>query len=201
MTAKTLQQQLLKLREQINAHSYRYYVLDNPSITDAEYDRSFRELEQLETAHPELITSDSPTQRVGAMPLKEFSEVKHEVPMLSLENGFTKEEVLAFDKRIKQRLENDKEITYVCEPKMDGLAVSLIYENGKLVQGATRGDGYTGEDITQNIRTVSSVPLRLHGENYPKILEVRGEIYMPLKGFNAINEHARKHEESLCEST
>lgn len=186
---------ITKLREKINEHNYRYYVLDDPSITDAEYDRLFRQLQELETAHPEFITSDSPTQRVGAAPLKKFAEIKHVVPMLSLDNAFTEEDLLAFDKRIKQRLDNLHDIEYSCEPKMDGVAMSLIYEKGYLVKAATRGDGYVGEDVTLNVRTIKSIPLRLHGKNYPKILEVRGEIYMPKKGFDALNAHARKHDE------
>ena len=184
-----------KLREKLNEHNYRYYVLDDPSITDAEYDRLFRQLQELEASNPELITSDSPTQRVGAAPLKKFAEIKHVVPMLSLDNAFTEEDLLAFDKRIKQRLDNPHEIEYSCEPKMDGVAMSLIYEKGYLVKAATRGDGFVGEDVTLNVRTIKSIPLRLHGKNYPKILEVRGEIYMPKKGFDALNAHARKNDE------
>lgn len=192
MSTKTAEQRIKKLREELNEHNYRYYVLDAPVISDAQYDRLFRELQQLEAEHPELITSDSPTQRVGAIPLKQFAEVKHEVPMLSLDNAFTEEELAAFDKRIKQRLETHQEIEYMCEPKMDGLAVTLIYENGVLTKGATRGDGYTGEDVTQNLRTVSSIPLHLRGNDFPKILEVRGEVFMSKKGFEALNKEAEK---------
>lgn len=192
MTAKAIEQHIKKLRAQINDHNYRYYVLDAPVISDAQYDRLLRELQQLEAEHPELITSDSPTQRVGAAPLKQFSDVKHSVPMLSLENAFSEEELIAFDKRIKQRLETHQEIEYVCEPKMDGVAVTLIYEKGLLARGATRGDGYTGEDITQNLRTISSIPLHLYGKDYPEIMEVRGEVYIPKKDFAALNKEAEE---------
>jgi len=184
--------QIQQLRQQIDEHNYQYYVLDNPSIPDIEYDRLFKQLQELEAKHPEYITSASPTQRVGAAPLKEFSPVQHEIPMLSLENAFTEADVMAFDKRIRQRLDTEKPIEYTCEPKVDGVAVSLRYEQGILIRAATRGDGMTGEDITQNVRTIASVPLRLRGENHPIVLEVRGEIYMPLKSFNAYNAAALK---------
>lgn len=194
---KDTQKHLEKLRQQLNEHNYKYYVLDAPIVSDAEYDRLFRELQQLEKEHPELITSDSPTQRVGATPLKEFAEIKHEIPMLSLDNAFTDEEVIAFDKRIKQKLEIHHEVEYCCEPKMDGVAVSILYENGILTQAATRGDGFTGEDITQNIRTVPTVPLHLHGIGFPKVLEVRGEIFMSKKGFDKLNKEAEKKAEKV----
>jgi len=174
------------LREQINYHNYRYYVLDNPEIPDAEYDKLFRELQDLERRYPELVTPDSPTQRVGAAPLQEFGEVKHILPMLSLDNAFSEEEVSAFDRRVREGLKLEQ-IEYAAEPKLDGLAVSLLYEEGLLMRGATRGDGYTGEDITQNVRTIPSVPLRLMGEGYPRLLEVRGEVYMTKKGFHELN--------------
>ena len=181
-----------KLREQINEHNYRYYVLDSSTIPDAEYDRLFRELEKLEKAYPELITLNSPTQRIGSKPDKGFAKVKHEVPMLSLSNAFLDDEVEAFDQRVRKILGTSDNINFVCEPKLDGIAISLLYENGELVRGATRGDGYTGEVITQNVRTIHSIPLKLHGKNYPDILEVRGEIFMPIKGFNAFNKKARQ---------
>ncbi|HVV69775.1 MAG TPA: NAD-dependent DNA ligase LigA [Gammaproteobacteria bacterium] len=186
-----ISQHLEQLRQKIDEHNYSYYVLDNPTIPDAEYDRLFRELQTLESEHPELITPDSPTQRVGAQPLKEFAAVTHEVPMLSLDNAFSELELIAFDKRVRQRLETDKPIEYVCEPKLDGVAVSLRYEKGVLTRGATRGDGLTGEDITQNVRTIPAVPLHLRGSGYPDILEVRGEIYMPLISFENYNAKAR----------
>jgi DNA ligase (NAD+) len=179
------------LREQLNWHGYRYYVLDDPEIPDAEYDRLFRELRELEIAHPELIAPDSPTRRVGAAPLAAFQTVRHAVPMLSLDNTFTAEEVADFDRRVRQRLADVAAIQYAAEPKLDGLAVSLHYENGVLVRGATRGDGYTGEDITANLRTVRTVPLRLLATGWPRVLEVRGEVFMPRAGFERWNARAR----------
>ena len=179
------------LREQINYHNYRYYVLDDPEIPDVEYDRLMRQLEELEQAHPELITPDSPTQRVGAAPLDKFREVKHEIPMLSLGNAFSDEEVHDFDRRARERLDV-KKIHYSAEPKLDGLAISIMYENGLLSRAATRGDGYTGEDVTQNVRTIDSVPLKLIGKNYPRVLEVRGEVFMSKAGFAELNDRQRK---------
>ncbi len=184
-------QRAVKLREQIDHHNYRYYVLDDPEIPDSEYDRLLRELQELESRHPELITADSPTQRVGAEPLGAFEEVQHRVPMLSLENAFSEEEMTEFDRRVRERLGEEQKIVYAAEPKLDGLAISLRYEQGCLVQAATRGDGQRGEDVTQNVRTILSVPLRLLGEGWPSILEVRGEVYMPKAGFDALNARAR----------
>ena len=177
------------LSEQLHYHNYRYYVLDDPLIEDAEYDRLFRQLQQLEAKYPELITADSPTQRVGGAPLDAFSQVEHQLPMLSLDNAFSDQELLDFNRRIGERLDREptQAIEYVCEPKLDGIAVSLVYEQGRLVLGATRGDGSVGEDITQNVRTVRSIPLRLRGEKIPKRLEVRGEIYMPKQAFEDLN--------------
>ncbi|MFA7552858.1 MAG: NAD-dependent DNA ligase LigA [Spongiibacteraceae bacterium] len=194
-----LQQHIEQLRVVIDQHNYRYYALDEPSIPDVEYDRLMRELLQLEAEHPELITSDSPTQRVGAEPLAGFSQITHEVPMLSLDNAFSNDELRDFERRLKDRLGSsaDSSIRFVCEPKLDGIAVSLLYRNGKLERGATRGDGAVGEDITQNVRTISSVPLRLMGEGFPSILVVRGEIYMPKAGFEAFNKQALANEEKL----
>lgn len=190
-------QRIQALREQIDQHNYRYYVLDEPSVPDAEYDRLFRELRALEEKHPQLITPDSPTQRVGAKPEGGFAEVRHELAMLSLDNVFNGEELDSFVRRIGERLgeTNTDRITFACEPKLDGLAISLIYENGLLVRGATRGDGSTGEDITLNVRTIASIPLRLRGEGWPRRLEVRGEVYMPKAGFEALNERARARDE------
>ncbi|SEA61850.1 DNA ligase (NAD+) [Thiothrix caldifontis] len=188
---QALQQQLEKLRKQLRYHNHLYYVLDDPQIPDVEYDRLFRELQALEIAHPELITPDSPTQRVGAAPLTEFGEIKHAIPMLSLGNVFSNEELLAFDKRIHDRLKSDSETEFVAEPKLDGLAISILYENGVFIRAATRGDGETGEDVTHNVRTIASVPLRLLGEGCPAVLEVRGEIYMPKAGFEAFNAKMR----------
>lgn len=181
-----------KLRKQIDQHNYRYYVLDEPAIPDAEYDRLFNELRSLEEQYPDLVTSDSPTQRVGSQPSPSFSQVQHEVPMLSLANAFSDEDLHDFDRRVRQRLEGDAGVEYVCEPKLDGLAVSLLYEDGVLVRGATRGDGTTGEDVTSNIRTVRNIPLKLQGSGWPAVLEVRGEVYMPRAGFEQLNERARE---------
>jgi len=186
------EQQIARLREQLNHHSVQYYVLDDPEIPDAEYDRLYRELQSLEQQFPDLITPDSPTQRVGDKPLDSFAQVKHELPMLSLDNVFNEDELIDFNKRIQQRLERDDEIIYVAEPKLDGLAVSLLYENGLLVRAGTRGDGTTGEDITQNVRTIHAVPLKLSGDDIPLLLEVRGEVFMPKAGFEKLNQHARE---------
>ncbi len=176
------------LREAINEHNYRYYVLDDPQVPDAEYDRLFRELKDLEADHPELVTEDSPTRRVGVNAETSFEEVVHRIPMLSLDNAFSDEELQDFDRRVRDRLKTDDLIEYVCEPKLDGLAVSLHYEQGVLTRAATRGDGYAGEDITANIRTIPSVPLKLRGDQVPGLVEVRGEVYMPKAGFEALNQ-------------
>ncbi|MBL4827806.1 MAG: NAD-dependent DNA ligase LigA [Spongiibacteraceae bacterium] len=187
---RSIQQQLAELRVTINKHNYQYYALDDPSIPDAEYDRLINQLKQIETAHPELITEDSPSQRVGALPLDKFNQVQHEVPMLSLDNVFDAEGMRDFDQRVRGLLDNVETVQYVCEPKLDGIAVSLLYREGVLIRGATRGDGRVGEDITLNVRTIPSIPLRLIGEGYPPVLEVRGEIYMPKAGFAALNKRA-----------
>ena len=180
-------EEIKALRDQLNDWSHRYYVLDDPSVPDAEYDRAFRRLEELEAEHPELVTKDSPTQRVGDRPLDAFDEVRHDVPMLSLGNAFDEQELRDFDQRVRERLDVDGPVAYVAEPKLDGLAVSLLYENGELVRGATRGDGETGEDITANVRTIRSVPLHLRGKNPPARMEVRGEVVMPHEGFARLN--------------
>lgn len=189
--------ELEQLRSDINYHNHRYHGLDDPQISDAEYDRLMQRLKNLEAEHPELITPDSPTQRVGSEPLSEFVTVVHEMPMLSLDNAFSDEDLLSFNKRLQDRLKSTEEIEFACEVKLDGIAVSLLYRDGVLVRGATRGDGTNGEDITQNVRTIASIPLRLLGENYPSTLEVRGEIYMPKAGFNAFNEKALAAGEKL----
>ncbi|MEJ2633513.1 MAG: NAD-dependent DNA ligase LigA [Acidihalobacter sp.] len=189
------EQRAAELREQIELHNYRYYVLDAPLVPDAEYDRLMRELQALEAGHPGLVTPESPTQRVGAKPAVGFGEVRHAIPMLSLDNCFSDDELTAFDRRVRERLERDEQVDYVAEPKLDGLAVSLRYEDGRLVQGATRGDGTTGEDITQNVRTVHSIPLRLRGEGVPRVLEVRGEVFMPKAGFEEMNRKAAERGE------
>ena len=185
------------LREELNQHNYRYYVLDAPEIPDSEYDQLLRELQTLEREFPQLVTAASPTQRVGAEALKEFGEVRHAVPMLSLDNAFGDAEVRDFDQRVRERLENMIEVDYVAEPKLDGLAISLLYEDGLLIRGATRGDGGIGEDVTQNVRTIPSIPLTLRGKGYPAVLEVRGEVYMPKQGFQELNRRQLRHNEKL----
>ena len=180
------------LRRQLEDANYRYHVLDEPSIPDAEYDRLLRELDELEAAHPDLVTADSPTQRVGNAPAGKFAEVRHAIPMLSLGNAFSDEEVHDFVRRIAEKLKRPT-LQFSAEPKLDGLAISLRYENGVFVQGATRGDGATGEDVTLNLRTVKAIPLKLRGEDWPAVLEVRGEVYMPRADFETYNEHARLH--------
>ncbi|MGO3296145.1 MAG: NAD-dependent DNA ligase LigA [Marinobacter sp.] len=176
-----------ELRSALDEHNYRYYVLDDPGIPDAEYDRLFRELQKLETDYPELASDDSPTRRVGSRTETSFDEVIHRLPMLSLDNAFNEDELRDFDRRVRERLSSENDVEYVCEPKLDGLAVSLHYEQGSLIQAATRGDGYAGEDVTANIRTIPSVPLRLRGSDVPGLVEVRGEVYMPRAGFEALN--------------
>lgn len=176
-----------ELRDILTEHNYQYYVLDDPKVPDAEYDRLFRELQELEAQYPDIVTPDSPTRRVGAQGETTFEEVVHRIPMLSLDNAFSDEELRDFDRRVRDRLKTTDDIEYVCEPKLDGLAVSLHYESGILTRAATRGDGYTGEDITANIRTIPSVPLKLRGNSVPELVEVRGEVYMPREGFETLN--------------
>lgn len=185
-----IQQRLQQLKDQLAYHNQQYYVLDNPSIPDADYDQLFNELKQIEQQHPELITADSPTQRVGAAPLSKFGQISHQVAMLSLDNAFDADDFAAFYKRMADRIDASKDFEFCAEPKLDGLAVSIRYEQGLLVQAATRGDGFTGEDITANVKTIRAVPLKLQGD-VPAVLEVRGEVFMPLAGFEAMNEKAR----------
>lgn len=195
---KTIQQRIIQLQQEIAEHNYHYYVLDTPIVPDSEYDRLFRELQSLETQYPEFVTSDSPTKRVGSAPLSAFASVQHDIPMLSLSNAFDEDEVTAFVKRIQERLgNNDTPLEFNCEPKLDGLAVSLHYQNGQLVRAATRGDGFSGEDVTANIRTIKSVPLHLRGNDYPEFIEVRGEVYIPKADFNALNALAEKKGEKI----
>ncbi|NWA26146.1 NAD-dependent DNA ligase LigA [Pseudomonas gingeri] len=186
---------ILELRAELDQHNYRYHVLDEPSIPDAEYDRLFRELKALEAEHPELVSADSPTQRVGSAALSAFTQVRHEIPMLSLGNAFEETDMREFDRRVSEGLDlpagdlfgGGAEVEYSCEPKLDGLAVSLLYQDGALVRGATRGDGTTGEDISVNVRTVRNIPLKLHGSGWPTTLEVRGEVFMSKAGFERLN--------------
>ena len=180
-----------ELRKLLQYHNHRYYVLDDPEIPDIEYDKLLRELQQIEVNRPDLRTIDSPTQRVGGAALDAFEQVTHVIPMLSLDNAFDVDEFAAFDQRVKDRLGSSTTVRYAAEPKLDGLAISLRYEQGVLVQAATRGDGTTGENVTANVRTIGSIPLRLSGDDYPEVLEVRGEIFMPKAGFDALNERQR----------
>ncbi len=182
-----------QLRKEINRHNQRYYQLDAPQISDFDYDMLMRELQDIEAACPELITADSPTQRVGSEPLSTFQQVKHRVPMLSLDNAFGLEEFRSFDSRVRKNLQDDSDVEYIIEPKLDGLAISLLYKKGRLVQAATRGDGKTGEDVTENVKTIGAIPLLLSGNDYPPELEVRGEVFMPLSGFELLNKQATKN--------
>lgn len=179
------------LVEQLNHYGYQYYVLDEPSVPDAEYDRLFLQLVEFERAHPQLIASQSPSQRVGGQPLQSFSQIEHRSPMLSLDNAFSDQDLESFVSRVEERLMLGTEMHFACEPKLDGVAVSILYQQGKLVRAATRGDGSRGEDISQNVRTIKNVPLCLAGSEPPELLEVRGEIYMPRSGFEAFNRRAR----------
>ena len=180
-------QRLNHLKTELTEYNYQYYVMDNPTVPDAEYDRLMLELKAIEQDHPELLTIDSPSQKVGGNALSSFTQVEHEVPMLSLDNAFDEASFIAFEKRIKDRIKRETTISYSCEPKLDGLAVSLLYEHGKLVRGATRGDGRVGEDVTQNVRTIANIPLTLRGDDFPERLEVRGEVIMTRSGFLALN--------------
>lgn len=186
-----------QLRDLINRYNFLYYSEDDPEVTDAEYDRLFAELKQLETDYPELVTPDSPTQRVGSAPLDKFKQITHAMPMLSLDNVFDEAELMAFNQRVLDRLNSNAVIIYAAEPKLDGLAISIRYENGLLVQAATRGDGAVGEDVTENVRTIRNIPLKLHGNNIPQVVEIRGEIYMPKAGFEKLNQQRLANNEKL----
>ena len=192
-------EQLTSLRNLIRHHEYCYYVLDAPEIPDSEYDKLIKQLQKIEQQYPDLITTDSPTQRVGGAPLAQFASIKHELPMLSLDNVFDESSFIAFNKRVKDRLHlnENEQVEYCCELKLDGLAVSILYENGKFSKAATRGDGTTGEDITANVRTIKTIPLVLIGENIPARLEVRGEVFMTHKGFAKLNADAEKRNEKV----
>lgn len=192
-----VQQRIAQLRADIERHNYRYHVLDDPEIPDSTFDRLVRELRELEAGHPELVTADSPTQRIGGAPVEAFAQVRHRVPMLSLDNAFSSDDVVAFDRRVRERLETEREIQYSCEPKLDGLAVSLTYRRGSLEIASTRGDGTVGEDVTHNIRTIQSVPLRLAGDGHPEVLDVRGEVLMSIAGFQEMNRRAQEKGEKV----
>jgi DNA ligase (NAD+) len=197
-TQKDVQRRLDELREQVDRHLHRYHVLDEPEISDAEYDRLFDELKALEEEHPELITPDSPTQRVGAPPSERFQKVQHLTPMGSLEKVTDDESLFKWADDVRKRLDSDEPVAYVIEPKIDGLAVNLTYEEGRLVRGATRGDGVQGEDVTVNLRTIPSVPLKMRGDGLPSVAEVRGEVYMPLEGFRELNERVAELGQKLA---
>jgi len=200
-SSAVVRKRLIELRDTIAQHDFAYFVLDDPVVPDAEYDRIARQLRELEAEHPDLVTADSPTQRVGIKPVGEFSEVQHQLPMLSLDNAFNKEELQDFDRRVRERLKTSdidaEEVEYVAEPKLDGTAVSLRYEDGRLVLAATRGDGRSGENVTHNVRTIAAVPLRLRGTAIPPVLEARGEVFMPKAGFLAYNQRALEAGEKL----
>ena len=191
------QDRAARLRDAIERHNYRYYALDDPEVSDAEYDRLMRELQALEERYPELVDPRSPTQRVGSAPVAAFGEVEHRVQMLSLGNAFSEDEVRDFDRRVRERLPGVNTVAYTAEPKLDGLAVSLTYEGGELVQGATRGDGTRGEDVTANLKAIRAIPLRLRGEGFPRAFEVRGEVFMPLEGFKRFNAAAQARGEKV----
>ena len=187
-TSTDIKQRIEALIELINTYNYQYYIIDNPEVPDAEYDRIFRELQSLEDQYPELKQPGSPTQRVGGEVLEKFAEVEHAIPMLSLDNVFDEDELTAFDKRVREWLNTTNQQTYAAEPKLDGLAISIRYENGILTRAATRGDGARGEDVTANVRTIKSVPLMLTGDDIPEVVEIRGEIFMPKAGFEKLNQ-------------
>src|SRR5215217_3081448 len=197
-TQKDAQQRLDELREQVDHHLHRYHVLDDPEISDAEYDRLYDELKALEEEHPDLITPDSPTQRVGAPPSERFLKVQHLTPMGSLEKVSDEESLFKWAEDVRRRLDSDQPVAYVIEPKIDGLAINLTYENGVLTRGATRGDGYQGEDVTVNLRTIPSVPLKMRGDGLPTVAEVRGEVYLPLSGFRELNERVAELGQKLA---
>jgi len=195
---QTVKKRAEELRREIAHHDHRYYVLDDPEISDPEYDDLLRELRQIEEEHPELVIPDSPTQRVGGRPLEKFKQVEHHEPMLSLANAREEDELRAWAKRVERQLErldiSGREIRYVTEPKVDGLAISLTYENGVFTRGATRGDGRVGEDVTQNLKTIKAIPLSI--QDAPELVEVRGEIYLPIAGFTRVNEHRAQEGQS-----
>ena len=195
--AASVRQRVERLRAEIERHNHRYHVLDDPEIPDSEYDGLMTELRELEGEHPALVIPESPTQRVGGAPVAAFAQVRHRTPMLSLDNAFAKEDVAAFDRRVRERLEAEGEISYACEPKLDGLAVSLTYRSGSLEIAATRGDGSVGEDVTHNIRTIQTIPLRLSGKDVPGLLEVRGEVFISIAGFREMNRRAAEKGEKL----
>ena len=197
MASRSDRAKAAQLRAELAEHNHRYHVLDDPTVPDAVYDQLYQELLNLETRHPELVVPESPTQRVGASPVAGFAEVRHGLPMLSLDNAFSREDLENFDRRVRERLGTEVEIEYSAEPKLDGAAINLWFEKGELTRAATRGDGTVGEDVTHNVRTIRSVPLRLRGNSVPESIEVRGEIFMTREGFRRLNESARQAGEKL----
>ena len=197
MNTESLHNELQQLKTTLEHHNYQYYVMDEPTIPDAEYDRLMRRLKEIEAAYPDWLTADSPSQRVGGRALDAFSQVQHEMPMLSLDNVFSEQDFRDFERRVVDRVTSKEAVSYCCEPKLDGLAVSILYENGLLTRAATRGDGQIGEDVTENVRTIRAVPLKLRGEGYPQRLEVRGEVIIPKADFERLNETARKRGDKL----
>ena len=194
---ESVKKEIAKLREQINHHNQRYYIYDNPEISDAEYDKLMRRLKELESSHPELVTSDSPTQRVGAAPLEKFEKSTHILPMFSLDNAMDVSEIKDFDDRVKKLLGAQGDVEYTAEPKIDGLAMNLLYEKGLFIKGATRGDGVVGEDVTQNLKTIHEIPLRMSSEDPPKAIEIRGEVYIKTNEFEKLNKDREKAGEPL----
>src|SRR3989338_2353243 len=194
--SEEIKKKIEKLVKELNYHSYRYYVLDSPVMSDGEYDKSYRHLKELEEEYHHILP-DSPTLRIGAPPLEKFEKVKHIEPMLSLDNAFSHDEVREFDKRIKKLLGTEDEVEYTVEPKYDGLAIELTYKNGLLLRAATRGDGYEGEDVTQNIKTIKSVPLKIEGSKIPGEIDIRGEVYMDLDEFEKLNRQRERNNEPL----
>ena len=195
MTTNAVQEHINQLIKDIQQHDYCYYVLDEPRVPDAEYDRLFKELQAMEAKYPQYLRSDSPTQRVGGALASALEPIAHRQPMLSLSNVFSTEELQAFIKRVSDKIDNADELLFTCEPKLDGLAINLTYEKGLLTHAATRGDGNVGENVINNIKTISAVPLRLISSHVPDFIEIRGEVYMPKAGFDAFNDQARLHGE------
>ncbi len=186
-----------ELRRIIEKHNYYYYTLDSPRISDGEFDKLFRELQSLESKNPEIVTTDSPTQKIGSKPLKEFKSIKHSIPMLSLDNAMGENDIITFDERIKKWLKTEDNIEYVAEPKLDGIGVEVIYKNGILISGSTRGDGIIGEDITENIKTIRNLPLKVYGESFPELLEIRGEVFIKINDFKILNKNRLAQDESI----
>ena len=192
-----IKKRIKELRSLIEKHNYHYYILDTPLVSDGEWDHLFKELESIEREYPDLIEKNSPTQRVGAAPIDNFKTIKHRTPMLSLSNAMNNDELILFDERMKKLLNSSNDIEYMAEPKLDGIGVELIYEGGVFTTGLTRGDGFEGEDITQNLRTIRSLPLKLLGQEHPKLLEIRGEVFIRKKDFKKLNKDQESNNSQL----